>query len=480
MKLGIAIDRLLPEALHWQIAEAIRSQILDGELKPGQRLPPIRDLAKDLSVHRLTVFKAYEELSSAKLVESRPGSGTFVASEFSRKAATDMLGRMGSIGPMNRFEAVSEEAGIRSLASNVPDPWLFRADDFLLECYELRKASPWIFYYAPPAGAHELCRVLASHLTSQGLPTTDSQIVVTSGNTHSMTLALALLLPPGGTVAIEDPTFLSAKVWFEQRGYRYRPIARSAAGIDLKALKQAITDDGCRAVIVSPSFGQVTGLRLNDEERERLVQTCADLDCPIIELASTGLLSYDQDLSPPISSLCDPGASVYVDDFSSALSPGLRIGFLRLSQDQARQLEAKLQSEQYSGVQFIQIALANYIERGLFRAHLERVLPKYRARRDRMVASLRTHMPTGASWTHPQGGFSCWIEFPPGPDYGDLYLRALDKGVAIGQGRLFTDRLDANRFARLSFGTQDPPAIEEAVRILGDVLQGFASQATSA
>ncbi|MBC8064905.1 MAG: PLP-dependent aminotransferase family protein [Chlorobia bacterium] len=470
-----SFDRNRPEALHWQIAESMRSGILDGELRPGQRLPSVRELAKELGVHRLTVFKAYEELASSGLTQSKPGSGTFVASEFKRKATTEMLGRILGEGPMNRFEALSDEAGLRSLASNVPDPWLFRADEFLLECYELRKGSPWIFYYAPPAGAHELCRAVAEQLTSRGLQTSDSQIVITNGNSHSLSLALGLLAPSQEPVAIEDPMFLAAKAWFGQRGYRYLPIPRIESELDLGRLKSAVQKDMCKGLVVAPNFGQVTGWQMNVAERQRLVDTCRDLDCAIIELASTSLVSYDGDAPPALSNAEDDCQTIFIDDFSSSLSPGLRIGYMRLSHPQARQIETRMQSEQHSGVQFIQIALANFIERGLHKAHLERVIPRYRSRRDRMMSSLRMHMPTGVKWTQPQGGFSTWIEMPEGNYYGDLYIQALERGVAFSPGRMFTDRPDQDRFMRLSFGTQDPASIEEAVRILGSLVQAIAS-----
>lgn len=468
MKVQIKVDRDRIESLHKQIAESIRSQILDGDLQPGQRLPSIRDLCRDLGVHRLTVFKAYEELSLAKLVESRQGSGTFVASEFTRKTATNLLGRLVQTGPINRFEVLSEEAGIRSLASNVPDPWLFRTDEFLYECYELRKASPWIFYYAPPTGSHDLCRVIAEDLTSQGLATEPAQIIVTNGNSHSLSLALSL---SPGPVAIEDPTFLAARNWFADRGLPYVGIRRDENRLDFDALSHAIRVKGCRAFISAPSFGQVTGLRMEEEERERLIDLCAKYECRIVELASTARLSLDGPPPKPLATLSKPEICILLDDFSSALSPGLRIGYMRLSRDEAKQLETRLQNEQYSGVQFVQVALANYIERGLLRAHLERSIPKYRSRRDRMVSALQTHLPRGSRWTHPEGGFSTWVEFPPGPDYTNLYQRVLEKGVAVAPGNLFTDRPDSHRFARLSYGTQDPPAIAEAVRVLGDVLR---------
>lgn len=468
MYVQIGIDRGRTESLRQQISEAIRSQILNGDLRPGQKLPSVRDLSANLGVHRLTVLKAYEELSLAKLVECRQGSGTYVAVEFPRTTATSFLSRLTEIGSMNRFEAVSEEAGIRSLATNVPDPWLFRSDEFLFECYELRKATPWVFYYAPPGGAYDLCRVLAEDLTSQGLATEPAQIIITNGFSHSLALALSLV---PGPVAIEDPTFLAANSWLAERGLPYVPVKRTLNHFDFDALVHAIRTKGCRSFILSPSFGQVTGWRMEDQDRERLVHLCSKHGCLIIEEFSSARLCLDGPAPMPLAALSSSANCILLDDFASALSPGLGVGYMRLSRDHAKQIETKLQRDQHSGVQFVQIALAKHIERGLFRAHLERSLPKYRERRDRLMSALTAHLPYGSSWSHPGGGFSTWVALPNGPDYSRLYERTLAKGLAIAPGNLFTDRSDRDRFVRLSYGTQDPPAIAEAVRILGEVLR---------
>jgi GntR family transcriptional regulator len=66
------------EPLHQQIAKYLTQQILDGELSPGQRVPPVRDLARDWGVSQPTAQHAVELLRSARLVETS-NQGTVVA-----------------------------------------------------------------------------------------------------------------------------------------------------------------------------------------------------------------------------------------------------------------------------------------------------------------------------------------------------------------------------------------------------------------
>src|ERR1700724_3783791 len=75
----IMIDRKAPKALHRQIYDAFRTTIVDGGLRPGQRIPSTRMLASELGVSRLPVLNAYSQLLAEGYLESRVGSGTFVS-----------------------------------------------------------------------------------------------------------------------------------------------------------------------------------------------------------------------------------------------------------------------------------------------------------------------------------------------------------------------------------------------------------------
>src|SRR5213079_2957274 len=93
--LKVKIDRQEPTELFEQVAAEIRRAIADGEAKPGDRLPPARDLAAVLGVNTNTVLRALRLLRDERLLEFRRGHGVKVAGTPERGAviirATELL-----------------------------------------------------------------------------------------------------------------------------------------------------------------------------------------------------------------------------------------------------------------------------------------------------------------------------------------------------------------------------------------------------
>src|SRR5262245_57158994 len=77
--LHLSVDRNVGVPIHRQVYDGLRRAILDGRLRPGQRIPSSRSLATDLGVSRLPVLSAYEQLLHEGYLVGRTGSGTFVS-----------------------------------------------------------------------------------------------------------------------------------------------------------------------------------------------------------------------------------------------------------------------------------------------------------------------------------------------------------------------------------------------------------------
>src|SRR5262249_56483392 len=82
----VPLDRRLAKPMHRQLYEGYRDAILDGRLRPGQRLPSTRTLARDLHISRIPVVTAFEQLVAEGYVDSRVGAGSFVSSALPESA----------------------------------------------------------------------------------------------------------------------------------------------------------------------------------------------------------------------------------------------------------------------------------------------------------------------------------------------------------------------------------------------------------
>jgi len=90
----LRVDPSSSTPLYAQVVEQIRSLVLTGALRPGDRLPAVRELAVRQRINRNTAAKAYGVLEGEGVIETRRGRGTFVAEEPSRNARGEHLRRV--------------------------------------------------------------------------------------------------------------------------------------------------------------------------------------------------------------------------------------------------------------------------------------------------------------------------------------------------------------------------------------------------
>jgi DNA-binding transcriptional MocR family regulator len=151
--------------------------------------------------------------------------------------------------------------------------------------------------------------------------------------------------------------------------------------------------------------------------------------------------------------------------------PGLRLGWLAAPRPAMERLVELKRVQDCGSSPLLQAALDGFLRRGGLDEHLDRVLPVYRQRRDRMIAALEREFPTGAEWNRPQGGLFIWVTMPGGFDGGDLFAAARQRGVLFSRGELFhSDGSGGNSF-RLTYSAATPEQIDEGVGILGELVR---------
>lgn len=219
-----------------QIYDGYRSAILEGRLRPGQRVPSTRALARELGISRLPVLNAFEQLLHEGYLEGRRGSGTFVAASIAGKSARAAPGRAATRSPGQhhrtppRAPGPVEPAvpGVGHGAFRVSLPALdqFPVRDWArLVSRHARRMTAESMAYGDPAGQLPLRRAIAEHLrTARAVACEPDQILVVSGSQMALQLCARVLLGPGDAFCFEDPGYPGAREALGATGAALRPV----------------------------------------------------------------------------------------------------------------------------------------------------------------------------------------------------------------------------------------------------------------
>jgi GntR family transcriptional regulator/MocR family aminotransferase len=372
-----------PGPVSQRLAASLRAAITGGRMAPGDRLPASRVLADDLQVSRWVVTEAYEQLKAEGYLTSRTGSGTTVA-------ATHRLGPAGGERRPPSRAASPGPVPETDLSPNLPDLRSFPRATWKAA---LRQAVDGMtaqdLGYPDPLGDPELRRVLADYLRRvRGLAADPSDVVVTSGTAHSLSVLFRALVVGGRRrLGVEDPSWPRLLQTAGRSGLRTVPVAVDERGLRSATLPDLAVD----AVCVTPAHQFPTGVVLAPERREELLAWAADGRL-VIEDDYDAEFRYGRRPVVALASLGDDGVA-YLGSSSKTLAPVLRIGWMVLRGPHRAAAERILGDDRTGPSPVEQRALARLVENGGYDRHVRRMRRTYRARRSALVQALAQAAP---------------------------------------------------------------------------------------
>ncbi|MEV5571792.1 PLP-dependent aminotransferase family protein [Spirillospora sp. NPDC052269] len=413
--------------MHRRILDAI----LDGRLRPGERLPPTRELARRLDVSRNTVSVAYERLTAEGLLVARVGSGTYVGRAPIARPRDVPEGDAARPRPL--WDALAHPSAPPSetfpydFRVGTPDPALFPLPVWRrLLTAEWRAATVGSGGYGDPAGHRGLREAVArSTGLSRSVRATADDVLVTQGAQQALDLIGRVLIEPGDVVAVEDPGYPPARHLFRTHGARVTPVPVDREGLDVNALP-----DGARLVHVTPSHQFPLGTPMSLARRAALLDWAGRHDAVIVEDDYDSEFRFSDRPLDPLQSLDRAGRVVYVGTFSKTLLPMLRVGFLIAPASLRPALHTAKLLTDWHGDPVTQAALARFIDSGELPRHIRKATRTYAARHELIVEALTGDL---ATWLDPvpstAGLHLCALLKAP-VDVPSVLLRAKELGVA--------------------------------------------------
>jgi DNA-binding transcriptional MocR family regulator len=368
--------------------------------------------------------------------------------------------------PVREILALTQRPGVISFAGGLPAPELFDAPG-LRAAFAAALADDAYgrtLQYSTTEGDPALRRAIAARMGARGLATEADDVLITSGSQQALTLIAAVLIEPGDTVLVEEPSYLAALQCFQMAGARVVPVPCDDDGLDPEAIPALVRRERPKLLYTVPTFHNPTGRTLPLERRAALAQAAARVGLWIVEDDPYGELRYRGEPVPHVASL--PGAedrTIALSTLSKVLVPGLRIGWLRTPGALRRALVVAKQAADLHTSTIDQAAAAHWLAACDLDAHIAGLRAVYAPRRDALVDGLPATLPEGSRWTRPDGGMFVWVRLPDGWDADALLAAALEREVAFVPGRPFFPGPPDRATLRLSFTTHTEAEIAEGL-----------------
>jgi 2-aminoadipate transaminase len=335
----------------------------------------------------------------------------------------------------------------------------------------LREDSAVALQYTPCEGLPSVREYLVERQEQlQGRRPETAELIVTSGGMECITLMCQALVDPGDPVVVESPTYLAALMALGRAEAAPVPIAMDEDGLRVDELEAQLVD-GLRPkfVYTIPEYQNPTGRTLPLERREALVEACRKHGVLILEDVAYRELSFDGASLPTLWSLA-PEIVLQAGTFSKSFFPGVRLGWAVGPSEVVAALAAGKQNTDQCAGGLGQRMVEEYGRGGGFERHLPAARALYASHWAALSAALESHMPDGAEWTQPTGGFLTWLTLPETVDTIELRPAALEAGVAYVPGPPFFVGDTGHNSMRLSFSHLTELELGEAVERLAAVV----------
>lgn len=467
------IDRTAEGTLVAQVMAAVHKQIASRQTALGVKLPSIRALAQRMQVSKSTVVDAYDRLVAEGSIQSRPGSGFYVAGHLPPFSLSDTGPRLDpEVDPLwlTRQSLDAESRLMMPGCGWLPASWM-PEDDIRRALRTLaRDGQINLTNYSTPHGLPALRQLLSRRLADRGIEAPAHQIMLTESGTHAIDLLCRFLLEPGDTVLLDDPCYFNFHVMLRAHRVNVISVPYTPTGPNLELFEKALREHSPRLYITNSGLHNPTGATLSPAVAHRVLKLADQHDLLIIE--DDIFADFEHEPAPRLAAFDGLDRVIHIGSFSKTLSASVRCGFIAARQNWIEEVvDLKLATSFGGGAFSAELVLA-LLKGGAYRRHISGLRTRLADSMGKVSGRLKSIGLT--PWLEPNAGMFLWCQLPDDLDAADVARHALTEGLVLAPGNAFSLTQAASGFLRFNVAqTLEPsiiPALERAMQRSGDVV----------
>ncbi len=485
LRVEFHLDRNSPLSLDRQIAQTIREAVQKGQLQPGDRIVPIRLLAKHLGVARATVDAAFAILISEGYLETSRGRGSFISTKLPLQTNFETIHNESTPQGKCKPKTLGRHA---AFCAQALDDLSVQASTPLAVACTSREASPGREFtelliknvqqnslklaYSNPQGLPELREAvcgIAQRL--RGVCARPEQVIITTGSQLGLLMSLKILFSPGDKVWIEDPQY---------------PLLRAAAATqDIEPIFVPVDQEGfnlqtalamepnAKGVFLTPSHQCPLGMMMSIQRRRDILQWANENGTWIVEDDYDSELRYGGNLAyPSLQGMDNNNNVIYIGTFSKSLFPGLRLGFMVVPDPLVKAFCGMRFLIDRQSNELLQMTVADYIRQGLYETHLLKMRRIFEARRDYLIEIVQDNFGDWGKFVATgQGMHMTFIFNNQSIDDEAVAAQCRTQGVELRSISSFSTSQPLHKGLVMGFGHFPPAQLLAAVSRIGFVLR---------
>ena len=471
----------MPTFQYEKVEKRIMGMISQGMLNPGEKLPSLRSVSRNMGFSLTTVIQAYAELEKKGVIQSRERSGFFVHPDLSPLDKPDkgeaFNANPTSVNLSSRIQAVLDMVGRHNVLpfgvacpSEAVLPGKKLATIMGRVCREFPARS---MEYETITGSAELKTQLAMRCMESGMQTGPGDLIITSGALEGISIALRALTRPGDNVIVQSPTYYCFLQLLEVLKLRAIEVPSCPeSGISPNDVAQALSRFNISAAVLCPTYNNPDGSLTTESAKREITRMMAQRNIPLIEDDVYGEVSFTQPRPRTCKNFDQDKNVILCSSFSKTLAPGYRIGWMLPGKYFDRCLEVKATTNVCTATP-PQLALAEALKSGLYDQHIKRYLKVIADQMQTIRYSVGRYFPEGTRATSPSGGLALWLELDRSVHGRKVFEKALEQNVGIVPGFLFSPSDRFTNFIRLTVTGRWDREMEEGIKVLGEIINNI-------